>query len=207
MSDILNLDASRQVLQDLVSIVEETVYTLQALLHQNAQNSAKSNQVLTQGHLFNSLEHIGQVREGFMLSQQCHPLASLTTLRDMVRDMVTDWSWLEQFNLSLSPADKPNTLGPQLIVYNHALIALGILPTLPAEAVTFPQKKRTYSDVNVPDDPESLLKRIEEIEHTLYQAEIRPVHTLAYAPLRRTYGFFEASRWLAKHHLAPLLNT
>ena len=54
--------------------------------------------------------------------------------------------------------------------------------------------------------PGDLLARIEEIKQMIYEAEIRPIKTLAYGPLRRTYAFFEASSWLANKYLGPLLD-
>jgi hypothetical protein len=92
-----------------------------------------------------------------------------------------------------------------LLYFNHALVALGALPHLPAQAVTFPQRRPTYADVTAPGLPGELLARIEEIERVIYQTEAMPTRALAYDPLRRTYAFFEASAWLVNNYLETLL--
>ncbi len=82
---------------------------------------------------------------------------------------------------------------------------MGVLPRLPAEAVTFPQSHPTYADLSVPGSPSELLERIEEIERVVYRASVIPLDELAIGPLRRTYAFFEASSWLVTHYLPPVL--
>jgi hypothetical protein len=108
--------------------------------------------------------------------------------------------------LSLTPGNEIELVGNQLIAYQHALVALGMLPRLPAQAVTFPQPRPTYADVPVPAMPSQLLERIEEIERVLYRAGLVPADELAFEPLRRTYAFFEASLWLVDHYLPPMLS-
>ena len=62
--------------------------------------------------------------------------------------------------LSVVLTDRPN-VG---LLNGYALVALGLLPHLPAQAITFPQLYPTYSDVPVPARPSQTLERIEEIE-------------------------------------------
>lgn len=129
----------------------------------------------------------------------------MSELRGLVQHILTDWSWLQELNITLAPGDQIETLGQQLVVYNHALVALAVLPRLPAQAITFPQPRPTYGDVPAPVLPGEMLARIEEMEHMIYQADMKPVRALDYAPLRRTYAFFEASSWLVDSYLDPLL--
>jgi hypothetical protein len=84
-------------------------------------------------------------------------------------------------------------------------VALGLLPHLPAQAITFPQPNPTYSDVPVPAMPRQTLERIEEIEGVLYQAGLAPLDELDFDAVRRTYAFFEASAWLVNHCLPAML--
>ncbi|MCB0212157.1 MAG: hypothetical protein KDJ52_22630, partial [Anaerolineae bacterium] len=105
----------------------------------------------------------------------------------------------------LAPGDQLDTLNQQLVFYNHALVAMAVLPRLPATAITFPQRRPTYKDVSVPVLPGELLARIEELEEIICQAEVKSVRDLDYGSFRRTYAFFEASSWLVKNHLKPML--
>jgi len=204
MSNIEDLKIVRATLHNLVRIVRDTRQTLAAMLQENEQlGPLLSDQ--RSSSLTSTLEHLEDVREGFILSQRTASYGSLSELRGLVQHILTDWTWLQDLNLTLTPSEEIETLGQQLIVYNHALVALAVLPRLPAEAITFPQPRPTYGDVTVPALPGELLDRIEELEHMIYQAEIRPISSLSYAPLRRTYAFFEASSWLVDQHLAPLL--
>lgn len=205
MSTLTDLQATRENLRELSQIMTRTRQILARMIRQHQSADRTINQT-SGGQLSDPLEHMGAVREGFILSQRTGERVSISVLRDMVRDIITDWAWLEDLNLTITPSDEPEHLHNQLIAYNHALIALAILPSLPADAITFPQSRRSYQDLYAPDEPESLLKRIEEIEQTLYQAEMHPVKDINYNRFRRTYAFFEASSWLARNHLGPLLS-
>jgi hypothetical protein len=91
------------------------------------------------------------------------------------------------------------------LAFNHAFVALAVLPRLPASAVTFPQKRPSYADLPAPALPSQLLERLDEIERVIYRAEAMPHQTLEYNAFRRTYAFFEASTWLVNQHLSALL--
>ncbi len=202
MTGITDLHATRRALQELAHVVKSTRQTLAAMLQEN-----RATGPVMAGRLANTLEHLGEVREGFILSQRTSPQVSLSELRTLVQHVLFDWGWVQKdFNWNLTPADQPEFLDHQLVVFNHALVALAVLPRLPAEAITFPQRQPTYGDVSVPGLPGELLARIEEIERMIYQAEIQPVTSLEYEPFRRTYAFFEASSWLVNNYLAPFLH-
>jgi hypothetical protein len=201
MSGIEDLRATHESLRELVRVVNSTRQTLATLIQQENRPDPSSS-----GRFHETLEHLGEVREGFILSQRASPHISVSELRSLVQAILLDWEWLQDMGLMLEPNNQLELLDQQLVAYNHALIALGMLPRLPADAITFPQQPRpTYRDVAVPVLPGEMLARIEEIEQMIYQAEFKPIKTLAYGPLRRTYAFFEASSWLANKYLGPLL--
>ena len=204
MFGIINLQATRQILQDLARVVKFTRQTLAAMLNEDEQAGRLPTRQPA-GRLSDALEHLGEVREGFILSQRTSPHTAFSDLQALIQHVLISWDWLHDLDLSLAPGDHIETVGPQLVVYNHALVALAVLPRLPAEAVTFPQHRPTYGDVTVPVLPDEMLARIEEIERMIYQANVKSVHSLDYAPFRRTYAFFEASNWLVNNHLAPLI--
>jgi hypothetical protein len=204
MSEITNLTATREALRELARIVRDTRQTLAGLV-QAVDQSGRFSQNSQSGQFAETLEHMGNVREGFIMSQRTSPRTTLSELRALVQNVLMDWQWVQELNMALVPGKQIEMLGQQLVAYNHAFVALAILPRLPAEAVTYPQPKPTYSDVSVPVLPEEMLARIEEIEQMIYQAEMRAIDTLAHAPFRRTYAFFEASSWLANSYLESLL--
>ena len=202
MSRLEDVEAAKGALRVLARIVRTTHDTLrQAIVHPTQQPTPER-----QHHFSDTLDHIEDVREGFVLSQRASPLTSLAEVQWLVQHVLLDWQWVEAMGLSLAPGDEIELVDNQLIVYQHALVALGMLPRLPARAVTFPQPRPTYADVPVPAMPGELLERIEEIERVLYRAGLVPADELAFEPLRRTYAFFEASLWLVDHYLPPMLS-
>lgn len=205
MSEITNLTATRETLRELARIVKITRRALAEIV-QAVKQFDSFPQYSRFGQFAETLDHVENIREGFIISQRTSPHTTLSELRALVQHVLMDWQWVQELNMTLVPSNQVETLGPQLVAYNHALIALATLPRLPTDAVTFPQPKPTYSDVSVPVLPEDMLARIEEIEQMIYQAEVRSVDTLAYAPFRRTYAFFEASSWLVNSYLEPLLS-
>jgi len=205
MTGITDLTATREALRELARVVKVTRQALAARIQYNTRpewllSGSRS------GQLAETLTHIEDVREGFILSQRASATVSPSELQAIVRHILMDWQWLQDMNITLTPSPRLETLGPQLVSYNHALAALAFLPRLPAEAITFPQPNPTYGDVSVPTLPGELLARIEEIERMIYRAEVGPVKNTAYAPFRRTYAFFEASDWLVNTYLTPFLD-
>jgi hypothetical protein len=106
---------------------------------------------------------MGDIRKGFIMSQRTSPRTTLSELRTLVQNVLMDWQWVQELNMALVSGSQIETLGQQLVAYNHALVALAILPRLPAEAVTYPQPKPTYSDVSVPVLPEEMLARADDL--------------------------------------------
>ncbi len=203
MHGITDLAATRQALRQLARIVAETRQMLAAMLESQGPGQRPIGR--QPGQLTDTLQHLEEVREGFILSQRTSPQLSPADLQVLVKHILLDWDWLGSLNLAFAPPAQIEFIGQQLIAYNHAVVALAVLPHLPAEVITFPQKNLTYADLTAPSLPAELLERIEELERVIYQAEVRPTRLPAYGPFRRTYAFFEASTWLVDQHLQALL--
>lgn len=203
MSELADLGAVREALSDLARVVRYTRQMLATVIQE--QPWAGRQLSYRPGQFADTLQHLGEVREGFILSQRTAISLSAAELRALVQHVLLDWNWLQTLGLAVSPADEVETPQQQLLYFNHALVALAALPHLPAQAVTFPQKRPTYADVAAPGLPGELLARIEEIERVIYQTEAMPGKAPAYDPFRRTYAFFEASAWLVNNHLDALL--
>lgn len=98
----------------------------------------------------------------------------------------------------------PERIRQQLLAFGMAAVALGHLPRLPADHITFPHsysKPATYADIPTPDTPAELLSRIDELEQMtrrLMGGDLQQLLNRRYGALRRTYGFFEASAHLAR---------
>jgi hypothetical protein len=205
MSGIQNIEAARNILRDVARVVKYTRQTLAVMVQQEYQSGRLQSKSSRPGRLADTLEHLGDVREGFILSQRTPAQVSISELQALLEHALLDWGWLNDLNLMFEPGTEIESPSQQLLAYNHALVALATLPRLPAEAITFPQQRPTYADVSAPVLPAEMLERIEEIERIIYQAEVMPGQRLAYDPLRRTYAFFEASSWLIDNYLEPLL--
>lgn len=214
-------------------LAETTTHLLALSLQQSAGRRARSDMgqvehiVLQQAR-----DHLLKVREGFMLSVRAGHQTHHSELRYMLDRVLTDWSQLsEELGLDAAPDDAPpdGTQGRtqeegeisdiatdtasvthlervrhQLLAFSMAVIALGHLPRLPAQQITFPHSYSTpptYSDIPVPSTPAEMLWRIEELEKTVWRLMADSARDLVqrhYGPLRRTYGFFEASAYLSR---------
>ncbi|RME79427.1 MAG: hypothetical protein D6784_00740 [Chloroflexi bacterium] len=204
MSNLTNLQETRQALKRLARIVQDTRRELRHRLEAPVQPIPRPVRKQP-GQLAEALRHLETVREGFMLSQRTTPHMSPSEIRALIRHILLDWDWLESLDLMLPQSRELEPVRDQLIAFNHAMIALAVLPHLPPEAVTFPQKRPTYADVKTPAVPAELLERIEELERVIYQADVIPTEKPPYGPFRRTYAFFEASAWLVNRYLEALL--
>jgi len=166
-------------------------------------------------------DYLGRVREGFVLSVRAGEVHSRAELGYLLRRVLYDWEELEvELGLAagstsaLTDTGEPALSGEplavqrvknQLMAFGMAVVALGALPRMPQEEVTFPRSYRkgaSYADIPVPHSPGELLHRIEELEEMIWQVAVTDPDELVrarYDPLRRTYGFFESSAWLAKN--------
>lgn len=164
-------------------------------------------------------EHLRLVREGFMLSVRTTPATQVAELRFLLDRVMTDWTQLsrelgleteddERHAAGLPPEEalpqRIDRVRHQLLAFGMAVVALSHLPRLPAKQVTFPHsfgEPPTYSDIPVPSTPGEMLWRIEELEQTVWRImsdDLQQLVQRRYGPLRRTYGFFEASAWLSR---------
>ncbi|GIW05392.1 MAG: hypothetical protein KatS3mg060_0197 [Dehalococcoidia bacterium] len=73
---------------------------------------------------------------------------------------------------------------------NHAKVVLGLVPAVPAGAISFPGLP-SYRDIPVPKSPFFLFQRLDEIERAIWQVAARR-DPPEFAAFRRVYAFFEA---------------
>lgn len=153
-----------------------------------------------------TLHHIEHVREGFKITLRTTSVRDLSELRDLIRETLMSWEWLEEIGIELQPDDEIHYPMEQTLAFAHSYVTLGVLPRLPDWVVTYPGDRATYADIPVPRTPGEILARIDELEKVLSQATARPKREADPEPLRRTYGFFETSAWLVSHHLGLFLD-
>ena len=192
MADLRNTDEIKKILQNVAQVVR-TTYTL---FTQIIQDPARQPAPQRLGRLSPTLDYLAEVHEGFQLSQRASAHSDPAVLAHLGSQGLLEQQWVEHLDFSVLPNDEVKSLETQLIVYQQAVMALSTLPHLPPEAITFPQLRPSYADISVPASPAQKLARFEEIEHVIYRAGLVPLDHIAFAPLRRTYAFFEASVWL-----------
>ncbi|MCB0116096.1 MAG: hypothetical protein R2873_12100 [Caldilineaceae bacterium] len=173
------------------------------------QSLARVEQIILQ----QAQDYLSRVREGFVLSVRTTDVAGVDELSYLLERVLLDWEKLRtELDLTPSARSSPDPAAherieqvrDQLLAFGMAAVALGMLPRLPKDEVTFPKSYRkppSYADIPVPSTPAQMLQRIEEIEQTIWQIHTHDLVDLAerrYDPLRRTYGFFESSAWLAQ---------
>lgn len=147
-----------------------------------------------------ALDHLGEVREGFVISVRAGDAASLEELRYLLQRVILGWEWLEEQGLALQPAAVVEVPAWQRVAFAHSYVSLGLLPRLSPHLITYPMGRRSYADIPVPRSPAEVLGRIEELERALSLVEARPLAELDESTLKRTYGFFETSAWLVDYH-------
>lgn len=194
MSDLLSIDEARQTLRRLTVIALEANRTLNDSL--NAPHRPPTHEQVSVRQRI--LDELAKMREGFILTWKIDQTSDASELQALLA-LLIDWTWLNDLGLSWQTDAPLEHLTNQVILYNHALIAMGILPRLPSEAITFPTHK--YSDIDPPGTPGATLTRLEELEQVIWRATSEPLAALPSGAVRRTYGFFEATAWLATHHL------
>lgn len=152
-----------------------------------------------------TLHHIEHVREGFKITLRTTSVRDLSELRDLIRETLMSWDWLEELGMELQPDTEVHYPLEQTLAFAHSYVTLGVMPRLPEWVVTYPDDPPTYADIPVPRTPGEILTRIDELEKVLSQATATPKRAADPEPLRRTYGFFETSAWLVSNHLGLFL--
>src|SRR5262245_4140215 len=111
-----------------------------------------------------TLEHLGHVREGFIITLRTSAFASASELKDVVRAILVDWSWVEELGIRWAGRDMPiEEPVKQVLSFAHAAVAMGAMPQLPPDQVTFPLAWKTYADIPAPRTPGETLARIDEM--------------------------------------------
>lgn len=190
-------------------------------LHGRPQSTRRSGlERMEQIILQQARDYLAEVREGFVITARTAQATDQAELKFLIERVLLDWNQLsrelglEETSESANegaqtaedrPAVEVERVRQQMLAYSMAAIALGYLPRLPAEHVTFPYSYSTpptYADIPTPDSAGEMLWRIEELEQMVWQLMSRDLQGLVerkYGALRRTYGFFETSALLANH--------
>ena len=198
MSDLTNLEDARQTLRKLTLVALDANRALfDGLQTPDAEPSPERRATLNR-----IVDDLKPMREGFMLAVRASDVKVESELRYLIA-MLVDWTWLEELGLRWTTDDPLERPTGQVVLYQHAVIAMGILPRLPRQAVTHPSG--TYTDIPVPTTPGATLTRLQELENTIYAASSEPVNALSRGAVRRTYGFFEATTWLIANHLGNVV--
>jgi hypothetical protein len=202
-------------------LAETTTHLLSLNLQYTAHHGSrdKRNDQVEQIVLQQARDHLRTVREGFMLSVRTPASLQAAELRFLLDRVMTDWSQLSRelgleeaaeeagsgaYPLEEAAPQRLERVHHQLLAFGMAVVALGQLPRLPAKQITFPHSygnPPTYSDIPVPNSPGEMLWRIEELEQMVWRLmsdDLQELVQRRYGPLRRTYGFFEASAWLSR---------
>ncbi|HLY28544.1 MAG TPA: hypothetical protein VKQ72_19510 [Aggregatilineales bacterium] len=199
MSALTDLDDARQTLRQLTLVALDANRALfDGLQHPAEQPSQEQSQVLNRIR-----ENLMPMREGFMLVVRMSDLSLVSELRALL-DILVDWHWLEELGLHWEGGREIERPKGQIVLYQHAVIAFGMLPRLPRSAVTYPFGQ--YTDIPVPKSPGETLNRLEELEQTIFAAASEPMAALPRGALRRTYGFFDATTWLIATHLRGIVD-
>jgi hypothetical protein len=206
-------------------LAETTTHLLSLSLHQTVVGGDRTGVRLDRVEqlvLQQARSYLRTVREGFVLSVRTSQLTQSGEIRYLLDRVMFDWAQLSQ-DLGLDESGwatgaEPGAEGQaktkddaqleqvrhQLLAFGMAVVALGYLPRLPSKQITFPHsysKPPTYSDIPVPHTPGEMLWRIEELEQMIQRmmsGDLQALVQRSYGPLRRTYGFFEASAWLSR---------
>lgn len=203
---------NRAAIFDFVGIGEladTTRHVLSLNLASTGEDEVRSGEMnqVEQMVLRQAQEYLGRVREGFMLSVRTNEVRDRSELRFLIERVLLDWERLSE-ELDVAYSDEIDASGieqvrNQLLAFGMAAVALGALPRIPKEKITFPRnlsRQGTYADIPVPRSPGEMLQRIEELERIIWQMTVHDIGDLVrrrYAMVRRTYGFFESSAWLA----------
>jgi hypothetical protein len=85
--------------------------------------------------------------------------------------------------------------GRTMLAAGHARIVFSVIPSLPAEAISWPWKHRSYADIPVPQSAGELLLRAEELARVVWR--VAAGDDRRDEPLRRTLAFYEAGARLS----------
>jgi hypothetical protein len=203
MSELNNLNSTRRMLRHVMHVAEQTRNSMgQAAQPHTRPSSEPSMEIIT-----DALVYLAQAREGFIITLRTPTSLSTRELRALIERVMVDWDWLASMGLERQAEPEILPVEEPLIAYHHSLLALGVLPRLPPEAVTYPGIRRTYSDIPVPSTPHETLDRLEEMERALAEVEAAggDMDVWLKEAVRHTYGFFEATHWLMVNSLRHLL--
>lgn len=91
----------------------------------------------------------------------------------------------------------------RITAVEHARLVFALMPTIPEDAVRFPDGRRTYADIAAPRSPAELVGRIEELERGVWWlATGRRPRRMDHG-YRRVYGFFDVGEHLVSEGFHP----
>ncbi len=187
--------------QAISVVVHQTLETLARRLQAAERKPSQRESSI----FFAAVDYLSQAREGFFLSLRAGAVPDRAELAYLLRQALGDWEWIGELGIDLAEPTRVEQVRSQLIAFAMAAVAIGMLPRFPPEQATFPSVgplvRPGYADIPPPRSPAQWLDRIEEVEQVTWHAGIEPVVQLETEPLRRTYGFYEVSAWLAEEHL------
>lgn len=102
MSGITNLSATRRTLRELARVVKETRQMLATMMAESQQSDQPAHS-RRPGRLSDTLHHLEDVREGFILSQRTSSQLSSAELRALVKVILLGWNWLRSMTLVFTP--------------------------------------------------------------------------------------------------------
>ena len=85
--------------------------------------------------------------------------------------------------------------GRTMLAVGHARVVFSLIPQLPAEAVAWPRRHRTYADIPVPRSEGEVMLRAEELARVLWR--VAAGDDRHDEPLRRTLAFYDAGARLS----------
>jgi hypothetical protein len=85
--------------------------------------------------------------------------------------------------------------GQTILAAEHARVILSVIPSLPADAVAWPQGHRSYADIPVPRSEGEVLLRVEELARVLWR--VAEGDDRRDEPLRRVLAFYDAGSRLS----------
>jgi hypothetical protein len=85
--------------------------------------------------------------------------------------------------------------GRTMLAAGHARVVFSVIPSLPPEAVAWPQQHRSYADIPVPRSEQEVLLRAEELARVVWRVATGDARRDE--ALRRTLAFYEAGSRLS----------
>lgn len=181
----------------LVESCRRTRAALVAVVHERSGDGDLVRAVIAD----DGLAHVDAVRAGLTALARAGQFHA-EELRDLVRrEGITEISGSgpEAVAAAAEAATAHHALQPadsaQILAAGHARIVFSVIPTLPAEAVTWPRAHRTYADIPTPRSEAELFERVDELARVLWR--VAEGTQRRDEPMRRALAFYETGSRLS----------